>query len=656
MSDQALLELLQGGRDTSIPWHKGAEHFTMLKIASGAMPPEAFDSLDLLYRPESEEDIIQGMAKTAMGCFPGEPEAQLEWLEKFEGTPYAAQALELLERETELREQQNARQEQQSEMFNQERQERDAISSEKARLLLDMARAKMTGEDPAQAAANVSLPPAAVEQVAEAAPQEAPPEPPPGPPGAEKVGEARRVSIPERRAALEKLKGLAKNYGTAGMQADRADVRHVRNTLRSRGERVGTTLGMLGGAAGGAALGRKSPTGMMIGAVAGGLGGRSVGKGVGREIDALRIKRRIKKRVQKHVDTVAGKVKEAEEQKYDTALKAGLLGGGALAGTALGANEARKIIMHITNQQKAAKMSGHNIVAPVLDAATKSHAAKALLVGAALGTIAGGGAYLGQRYSRSLMNKGKDRTGMAKAAEDEQPMQLEPPNPQEVTPEPVVQPSQDPVEAFLQAQEAINQAEFFKQKAEEAEERAGQAEEAAAMAEQQAQQTSEQANQKDMANQQMQMAAQTAAQTANQQAQMAGQDAVQARQQNLESQNQNIQMRQVMTDFRQQLMDLVAQDPMATLPPPPVQEGPMPGTMPGAEGQPPPGPEGPPQGAPPQGAPPPGPEAGGGAPTPPPPPPLKPPPAPGPPMGGSGLPAGGMAPPSPPTPTGPPQG
>lgn len=220
-----------------------------------------------------------------------------------------------------------------------------------------------------------------------------------------------------------------------------------------------------------------------------------------------------------------------------------------------------------------------------------------------------------------------------------------------VQPEPEGEEPETPVDEFLDAQQGMNEADFFRQKAEEAQEVAEQAQEQAQMLQDQLQQMQQQTAAKDQADQQQQQAMTEQAQLASQKADMAGQDAVAAREESLTAQQQNIAMRQAITDYRQQLMDLLAQDPTQAMPPPAAPEGPAPGM----EGGPPPGAEEapPPEG----GAPPPGqegapPPAEGGAP--PPPGAAGPPPGapPGPPPGPPGPPPGGPPPP----PAGPPAG
>jgi hypothetical protein len=205
-------------------------------------------------------------------------------------------------------------------------------------------------------------------------------------------------------------------------------------------------------------------------------------------------------------------------------------------------------------------------------------------------------------------------------------------------------PTGNPMEDFLKAQQAINEAEFFKQKADEAAAVAGQAQETNKMLEDQLQQQMQLQQQQDEQRAMQDEATQQQSQMAQQQAEMASQDAMAAREQSLAAQQQNIGMRQAITNYRQALMDLIAQDPTQAMAPPMAPEGPMPGA-------PPPGPPGPPPpeaGGPPPGEPPPegGPPPGG-------PPPGGPPPG-GPPPGAAGLPPGG--PPPGPPPGGPPAG
>ena len=145
--------------------------------------------------------------------------------------------------------------------------------------------------------------------------------------------------------------------------------------------------------------------------------------------------------------------------------------------------------------------------------------------------------------------------------------------------DPVVQVPQDlksnPMDELLALIQKGNEVDFHQARADEATKALDAAEERASMLENQLQQLIQEldaAKSEGMGQAQM----------SGEQAAMASQDAMAARNESLVAQQQALALRQAITSYRQSLMDMLAQDPTAAVGPPPVPVAPMPGQDPNA--------------------------------------------------------------------------
>jgi flagellar biosynthesis GTPase FlhF len=481
-----------------------------------------------------------------------------------------------------------------------------------------------------------------------------------------------------QRWSMAKSHARKGGYLSAIRSGLREDMVNVQRTKRNRGKNVGTA----GGALAGALAGHKATPGgtrsKILGAGLGAAIGAATGRSAGREVDAVRTKRKYKKIADK---IRAGRAKQATiiktgADKKDSRNKAIAMGAMGVTGGAVGASAGEgmfrkgldKAISDSTAYSKMIERKGGDIAMKPKynrgDVAAKLNNMRGKLGikggmrtrarirggigGLGAGLLAGAGIH---KIKKKIQAKKMEKAGMAPLPPEAQlpPEMAGPPDmsagpPSGAPPAPPQMPKgQDPaaLQSFLDTQQDVNEKEFLAQRVEQAEADADAAKSEAEMAAQQAQQSQEEAAMKDQAAQEQQAMEAQKAEAANMKADMASQDAVSARDESLQAQQQNLEMRQSFTDFRQQLMQLVAQDPLMAMGPPPVQDtGAQP--PPGPEGGPPPPEEGGPPPGGPEGAPPPE----GGPPPPGGPPPGGPPPA-GPPPGG---------PPAGPPPGGPPQG
>lgn len=498
---------------------------------------------------------------------------------------------------------------------------------------------------------------------------------------------AARISDEQKEKAVQQ--GLL--TGMRGLVS--GDVGLVGRGERTRGSRTGKAFGTVGGAGLGLLAARKSTRGgRALAAALGALGGRTVGEAVGTEVDVAKAKSRLSPKSKK-----AEIVKEAEEKKEITPLKAALLGApaGALAGLAVGATapgrHARKLKAHISALKAILKKKGLRGLSDlqkmqVLDSTKRGYTARAFelkhgtptshAIGTtAIGTAAGGGGgallargvehlkerkqgiervKIGPKERAALVAKhGPEVLGdlglkkhssavqrvfgiMAKLAQ-------RPGGDSTITTPTVPLPAESPLTTQQPAElhPAIQAQLDQMQQVNEAEFYRQEAEKAKGEAEAGKQRVEELIQQINMLNQQAQsqMAQdQQIRQVAEQNAQMAQQDSMQARDESMQAQQQNMALRAAVTQFRQALMNLVAQDPTQAMGPPPVQTAPLP-AAPGAApeaGAPAGAPPAAPEGAQPGAAPPPAAPAGPAVPPPPEPaaPPAVEPMAPPPPAGG----------------------
>jgi len=415
-----------------------------------------------------------------------------------------------------------------------------------------------------------------------------------------KVAEEPKSPMTEAQKAIAQgmINGLRGNVSS--------DVRKIHTINTTRGERKGKLYGSGLGAAAGAILGKKNRA---IAALVGGGLGRQAGQYIGQESDAAKASARFRPKTANIEKTAIANLLVSSSKKGLYKLHDRL--GGSIQKTVQKAGETVKKTPTTPEAFKAmlTKRAAQEIIpvpedpsgagipvqkAPVpLDAELQEHMAS-----------------LSPEELQELIAGSKEDSEEDFDEESEE-------EPEET------------VDDFLDAQQKANEAEFFQQAAEEAQQEAAMANERAQQAEEMAQQQAQEgAAQAQMAQEQSTVA--------TQRAEMAEQDAVSARGESIGAQQQNIAMRQMVTSYRQQLMDTLAQDPLASLPPPMVPQGadPAMGGPPDPGGPPPPGAEGPPPGPPPPGPPPPGAEG----------------PPPGPPPPGAGGPSGGTPPPTiPPT-------
>ena len=151
---------------------------------------------------------------------------------------------------------------------------------------------------------------------------------------------------------------------------------------------------------------------------------------------------------------------------------------------------------------------------------------------------------------------------------------------------PVVQVPQDlkpnPVDEIMALIQKGNEADFHQTRADEATQALDAAEERASMLENQMQQLIQEldaAKSEGMGQAQM----------SGEQASASAQEAMMARNESLVAQQQALALRQAITSYRQGLMDMLAQDPTAAVGPPPVPVAPLPGQDPNAGAAGPPG-------------------------------------------------------------------
>jgi len=151
---------------------------------------------------------------------------------------------------------------------------------------------------------------------------------------------------------------------------------------------------------------------------------------------------------------------------------------------------------------------------------------------------------------------------------------------------PVVQVPQDlkpsPIDEIMELIQKGNEADFHQARADEASQALEAAEERASMLENQLQQLIQEL---DAAKSE----GQGQAQMSGEQAAMSAQEAMAARDESLTAQQQALALRQAITSYRQSLMDMLAQDPTAAVGPPPVPVAPLPGQDPNAGAAGPPG-------------------------------------------------------------------
>jgi hypothetical protein len=151
---------------------------------------------------------------------------------------------------------------------------------------------------------------------------------------------------------------------------------------------------------------------------------------------------------------------------------------------------------------------------------------------------------------------------------------------------PIVQVPQDlkpnPMDEIMELIQRGNEADFHQTRADEATQALDAAEERASMLENQLQQLIQEL---DAAKSE----GQGQAQMSGEQAAASAQEAMMARNESLVAQQQALALRQAITSYRQSLMDMLAQDPTAAVGPPPVPVAPLPGQDPNAGAAGPPG-------------------------------------------------------------------
>lgn len=415
--------------------------------------------------------------------------------------------------------------------------------------------------------------------------------------------------------------------GMRGLVA--GDIGLIGRGERTRGSRLGKSIGTLAGAGAGLLTTRGGTRGgRALGVALGGLGGRTIGEAVGSEIDVAKAKARLHGAKQKKAEIE----KQAEEKKMKPALRAALFGApiGAASGLAVGLVapklHARSVLKRIARIKKQARkgISELQFAELLAHAGMGKRYANALFrkrfggkaplaigttgLGAATGAIGGAGAVrikeyikdrragiekvrIGPKEREALVAKhgpgvlrdlGIDKKAAVKRVLDLLTKMAQNPgsDPTITSPtvplpaeSPLVNPTPAELHPAIQGQldqlQQQNESEFYRMKAEQAQQEA----------DANRQRVEELIQQINMLNQQSQMQMQQdqqVRQMAEQNAQAAQQDSMMARNESMAAQQQNLALREAVTQFRQALMNLVTQDPTQIVGPPPVLTGPLP--------------------------------------------------------------------------------